>query len=186
MSAQPKPSSFKFWRKSQKGGAADPTALRPLDSNTSGTPSSVGTVTAGDGPIRVTAAMRHDMLTEFFGGRVTPAREAAPPSYASSRTDVESLPPYDGEYKTITRYMFYYGFLFPPLWLIAVIMLTVPLRPVPEWENTKTAAEQAILLARMRSDELKWGKRCLYALITLFAIVALISVVVYLALRHRH
>ncbi|KAJ7625437.1 hypothetical protein B0H17DRAFT_1340292 [Mycena rosella] len=82
---------------------------------------------------------------------------------------------------TLAMYLFKFGFrAIPPFWIMGVIILLSPLRaPAP------TAAERALILKRMRTVELKWARRCLYALLGLIHIIIalVIGVVVWHALR---
>ncbi|KAJ6468389.1 hypothetical protein C8R45DRAFT_938303 [Mycena sanguinolenta] len=92
---------------------------------------------------------------------------------------------------TLAMYLFKFGFLFPPFWILGVIILLSPLRaPTPAttpgaWLPEKTDAERLVILNRMRTTELKWARRCLYALLALIHIVIaiVIGVVAWHALR---
>jgi len=86
-------------------------------------------------------------------------------------------------------YLFKFGFLFPPFWIMGVVILLSPLRAPPAatpsavWLPEKTDAERQVIIERMRTAELKWAKRCLYALVVLVLAAAVIAVAVWAALR---
>ncbi|KAF7375214.1 hypothetical protein MSAN_00408000 [Mycena sanguinolenta] len=117
-----------------------------------------------------------------------------------SRSQCDELPAYVDapEYTlraqepvTLAMYLFKFGFLFPPFWILGVIILLSPLRaPAPAntpgaWLPEKTDAERQVILNRMRTTELKWARRCLYALLALVHIIIaiVIGVVAWHALR---
>ncbi|KAJ7672128.1 hypothetical protein DFH06DRAFT_1175335 [Mycena polygramma] len=134
-------------------------------------------------------------VDDFFGLARTSSR-----TYDSrSERDSDVLPPYVDapEYTlratepvTLAMYLFKFGFLFPPFWIMGVIILLSPLRaPAPAntpgaWLPEKTDAERQLIIARMRTVELKWARRCLYALLTLIHIIiaVVIGVVAWRAL----
>jgi len=61
--------------------------------------------------------------------------------------------------------------VFPVFWVVGVVIIFSPLRPTPEWETGRSAEERQKLLAEMRVSELKWARRCLYALVSLLVVV---------------
>ena len=154
--------------------------------------------------------LQDSMMSDFFGGRTSTVRsrdsQAFLPPY-STHSDSEVLPAYPGhprdEPATLARYMFIYGFcmcpsfgcvlhlphivfsVFPLFWLMGVAILLSPLKPTPEWEMGKTREEQTALLSRMRTEELKWAKRCLWATLTLFAVLAAVAVTIYLSVFRK-
>ncbi|KAG6864330.1 hypothetical protein C0991_010402 [Blastosporella zonata] len=107
-------------------------------------------------------------------------------------SDTEALPPYvedlpptyalkAPEPLTLALYLFKFGFLFPPFWIMGAWILLSPLRaPSNEidaedgWMADKTEAERARIIEEMRKTESRWAKRCLWALIT-FILVCLIA-----------
>lgn len=136
-------------------------------------------------PVTATLHRRDDMLAQFFGGSGRHSDEvtlAEPPSHTrsfSSRTDVESLPPYESQVaalppRSVARYLFIYGFLFPPIWLFGASFLLIPLRAPPQWSYTKSIEEQTRVLDDMRMEDVKWAKRCLLAFITMLAFIVII------------
>lgn len=72
---------------------------------------------------------------------------------------------------------------------MGVIILLSPLRAPPAatpsaaWLPEKTDAERQVIIDRMRNAELKWAKRCLYALVTLVFAAAVIAVAIWAILR---
>ncbi|EGN94701.1 hypothetical protein SERLA73DRAFT_61889 [Serpula lacrymans var. lacrymans S7.3] len=118
------------------------------------------------------------MLHEIFGGRPLDevrASELAPPPY-SKEGDYERLPSYPGhpddEPATLARYLFIYGFFFPLFWLLGIAILCSPLETTPDWEQGKTEEEKKQLLSELRAAEVKWAKYCLWAFLSLSAIIA--------------
>ncbi|KAJ7760744.1 hypothetical protein DFH07DRAFT_884032 [Mycena maculata] len=110
---------------------------------------------------------------------------AAPPPY-------DEAPEYTQKVKepvTLAMYLFKFGFLFPPFWIMGVIILLSPLRAPPAatssavWLLEKTDAERQVIIDRMRAAELKWAKRCLYALVTLLLAAVVIAMAVWATLR---
>ncbi|KAF9008147.1 hypothetical protein BDZ89DRAFT_1079150 [Hymenopellis radicata] len=82
---------------------------------------------------------------------------------------------------TLAMYLFKFGFLFPPFWILGIFILFSPLR-APDatgaWLPDKTDAEKQVVIDRIRTAEIKWARRCLVALlvVTLFGIVAGVSI----------
>jgi type IV secretory pathway component VirB8 len=66
---------------------------------------------------------------------------------------------------------------------MGIIILTSKLRPTEDWELGKTEDEKTRLLAEMRIVEVKWAKRCIYALLTLFTIILVIVLAVVFGKR---
>ncbi|KAI0707971.1 hypothetical protein C8Q76DRAFT_860148 [Earliella scabrosa] len=119
---------------------------------------------------------RHD-----DAGRSTIADSEVPPSYEDSLeppsyTQVSDQP-------TLAMYLFKFGFLFPLFWLAGAFILLSPLRAPEDWETTKPEYERQELIESMRRTELKWAKRCLYALIITILLVAIIVLGVVFATR---
>ncbi|ESK93103.1 hypothetical protein Moror_8826 [Moniliophthora roreri MCA 2997] len=93
------------------------------------------------------------------------------------------------EPETLAASHFRYGFFFPLLWVFGALVLLSPL-PEPvldpesdsEW-NRMTPEERERKLQKIRTAELKWGKRCLWALVAL--VVTVISLVVGLGVGLR-
>jgi len=94
-----------------------------------------------------------------------PGREkvsSLPPPYEEP---TYPAPPYNEvqEPPTLPKYLFKYGFFFPPFWAIGAIVLAMKLEPAPPTECGKTAEEQAMELAILRRAEVRWSLRCLLA-----------------------
>ncbi|KIO03600.1 hypothetical protein M404DRAFT_145144 [Pisolithus tinctorius Marx 270] len=141
---------------------------------------------------------RDDALTDFFGGRGQrvraqqqqqrqPRQHRSPPPY-SPDWDGEKLPAYtpsSSEPDTVARQLFKYGFFFPLFWAIGVYFMFAPMRVSHDWEQGKTEEEKEKILSNLRQTEMKWAKRCLWALLSFFVCMVLIIVAVVVASR-RH
>ncbi|KAJ7454693.1 hypothetical protein FB451DRAFT_1565101 [Mycena latifolia] len=109
----------------------------------------------------------------------------APPPYVDAPEYTERAK----EPVTLAMFLFKFGFLFPPFWIMGVFILLSPLRAPPAatpstaWLPEKTEAERQVIIDRMRTAELKWAKRCLYALLVFVLAVAVIAVAVWATLR---
>ncbi|KAI6042389.1 hypothetical protein EDC04DRAFT_2512790, partial [Pisolithus marmoratus] len=103
-----------------------------------------------------------------------------PPPY-SPDWDGQKLPEYTpslSETDTVARQLFKYGFFFPLFWAIGVYFIFAPMRVSPDWEQGKTEAEREKILSDLRQTEMKWAKRCLWALLSFFVCMILIIVAV--------
>ncbi|KAG8892635.1 hypothetical protein FRB99_002562 [Tulasnella sp. 403] len=91
---------------------------------------------------------------------------------------------------TVSRYLFKYGFFFPPFWIIGVFVLFMRLEPTPEAECGKSAEEQAEEIILLRRAEVRWSKRCAYALLVCLLITAIIVLSLFGArvgaFKHSH
>ncbi|KDQ52370.1 hypothetical protein JAAARDRAFT_138904 [Jaapia argillacea MUCL 33604] len=129
---------------------------------------------------------QHDLISEFFGGRVERLHRdnAAPPPYAPT-TDVEKLPPYEAksplDETPMTKYMFMYGFAFPLFWIMGVVILRSPLQLTSDWHPEKPEEERREMMEKMREVEMVWAKRCLWALVALVAIILVIVLAIVIA-----
>ncbi|KAJ7284555.1 hypothetical protein C8J57DRAFT_1431967 [Mycena rebaudengoi] len=125
-----------------------------------------------------TRESRHDQ-------RISIAESAAPPPYV----DAPEYTQRPTEPVTLAMFLFKFGFLFPPFWIMGVIILMSPLRAPPaatpstSWLPEKTESERQAIIDRMRAAELKWAKRCLYALLALVLVAAVIGVAAWATLR---
>ncbi|KAI6142618.1 hypothetical protein BKA82DRAFT_1003365 [Pisolithus tinctorius] len=128
-----------------------------------------------------------DPIDDFFGiTRPRATRESRHDSYpsVSSRVGViamdgEAPPPYvdgaelpaytvaAGEPATLAMYLFKFGFLFPPFWILGAMILLSPLHAPAEFEPTKPEAARQELICMMRVAEIRWAKRCAWALLIL-------------------
>ncbi|KAJ7880973.1 hypothetical protein B0H14DRAFT_3857839 [Mycena olivaceomarginata] len=91
--------------------------------------------------------------------RISVAESLAPPPYM----DAPEYTEHAREPVTLAMYLFKFGFLFPPFWIFGIVILLSPLRAPPA--ATPSAA------------------RCLYALVTLVLVAAIIGVAVWAAHR---
>jgi len=82
------------------------------------------------------------------------------------------------EPKTLARALFLYGFLFPAFWLVGLAIIFTPLRPTPDWEVGKTSTEVEWACKIIRETELRWAKRCLFALLSEISFVMVVLVIV--------
>ncbi|KAJ7284575.1 hypothetical protein C8J57DRAFT_1288912 [Mycena rebaudengoi] len=150
------------------------------------------TLVAAHIPRSAPAEATTNPVDDFFGLALTSTRthdsrsSERPPSYI----DAPLYSTRATEPVTLAMYLFKFGFLFPPFWIMGVLILFSPLR-APEPANTpgawlpeKTEAERQLLIQRMRTVELKWARRCLYALLALIHIIiaVVIGVVTWKAL----
>ncbi|KAG9094690.1 hypothetical protein FS749_012007 [Ceratobasidium sp. UAMH 11750] len=82
---------------------------------------------------------------------------------------------------TVARYLFLYGFLFPPFWVIGACILLSPLaaaepQPSSEKDIEASAGYQKAELGVARKTELVYARRCLIAAITFLALVVIVIV----------
>ncbi|KAG6327048.1 hypothetical protein ID866_12041, partial [Astraeus odoratus] len=119
-----------------------------------------------------------------------PRQSRAPPPYTPD-WDGEKLPVYtptssdSSEPDTVARQLFKYGFLFPLFWAVGVYFMFAPMRVSPDWEQDKTEEEKEKIMSNLRQTEIKWAKRCLWALLTFFVcMILVISAVVSVSRRH--
>ncbi|KAJ7220132.1 hypothetical protein GGX14DRAFT_585730 [Mycena pura] len=141
------------------------------------------------------SAAASDPVDDFFGLARTPSH------IHDTRSACDVPPPYVDapeyllrarEPETLAMYLFKFGFLFPPFWLLGVVILLSPLRaPPPDttpgaWLPEKTDAERQLIIKRLRTVELKWARRCLFALIALIHVIiaVVIGVVTWQALHN--
>ncbi|KAG1791044.1 uncharacterized protein HD556DRAFT_1387266 [Suillus plorans] len=125
--------------------------------------------------------LQDDMFAQFFGAkphRTRALERRVPPPYLHEG-EFEKVPTYtaypcpdaDTKPKTLTRHLFFYGFFFPIFWIIGSAIIFSPLRPSSEWETGRSEEEKRRLLAEMRVSEVKWAKRCLYAMVALLVLI---------------
>ncbi|KAJ4480014.1 hypothetical protein J3R30DRAFT_3288342 [Lentinula aciculospora] len=102
-----------------------------------------------------------------------------PPAYTSSGSN---------EPVTLAMYLFKFGFLFPPFWIIGALILLSPLRqpestPSSVWLPEKTESEREEIIQKMRKAEVRWAKRCSIALCILLLLVVVGALAVWAVLR---
>ncbi|KZP14959.1 hypothetical protein FIBSPDRAFT_867777 [Athelia psychrophila] len=111
----------------------------------------------------------------------TPSEEMPPPYLYTSRDEEECLPAYDAplaEPTTLAQYLFRFGFLLFPFWILGAMILLSPLSAPADFHASKPEAERQMLVSLMRNAEVKWAKRCCYALVCLGVCVGVIVGVV--------
>ncbi|KIM32952.1 hypothetical protein M408DRAFT_326644 [Serendipita vermifera MAFF 305830] len=112
------------------------------------------------------------------------AASSLPPPYPRQLDDEEAAVPAYGdqqEVQTMARYLFFYGFLFPPFWILGSLILVTPLTPDPSWHAEKDQKTIENILSVMRVVERRWAWRCVIALSTLILLVLIIVGSVLLA-----
>ncbi|KAI0659308.1 hypothetical protein C8Q70DRAFT_1154661 [Cubamyces menziesii] len=116
---------------------------------------------------------------------------------ASTLVDVEAAlppPPYEcsveppaytqvSDQPTLAMYLFKFGFLFPLFWVAGAFILLSPLQAPEDWEASKPEYERQEMIESMRRTEIKWAKRCLFALLVLAITVAAIVTTALLVMR---
>ncbi|KAL1739102.1 hypothetical protein HDZ31DRAFT_69291 [Schizophyllum fasciatum] len=152
------------------------------------------------------AALEMNPMDSFFGyalsgaapthtsrhDRRLSADAEAPPAYEED----PSPPDYTAKYEptTLAMFLFKFGFLFPLFWIIGACILLTPLSapaaPSDEdveaaWMPEKTEEERARIVAHIRSVEVKWAKRCLFAFLTLIILGAIAGIAGWLILSRR-
>ncbi|KAG5653014.1 hypothetical protein H0H81_002707 [Sphagnurus paluster] len=141
-----------------------------------------------------TPPSERDPLDSFFGYTFSASR-----TY-ESRYVAEALPAYIEDHPptyarkapeplTLARYLFKFGFLFPPFWIMGAWILFSPLRipsdvtdPEGQWMAEKSEIERQHILDRMRSAEIRWARRCLWAIIV-FILVAVAGIAAWAVTR---
>ncbi|OJA18489.1 hypothetical protein AZE42_08004 [Rhizopogon vesiculosus] len=141
-----------------------------------------------------------DPMDDFFGVTLTRAtRESRhdsyiPPSRVAAVMDAEAPPPYadatelpayssTAEPVTLAMYLFKFGFLFPPFWLLGAIILLSPLSAPADFEPTKSEAERQELVQIMRDAETKWARRSTWALLIFLVAIGIIAGVIVAVMR---
>jgi hypothetical protein len=111
------------------------------------------------------------------------ATSSLPPSYHRSLDEESAVPSYgeEQEVQTMARYLFFYGFLFPPFWLLGSLILVIPLTPDPSWHAEKEQATIENILSVMRVVERRWAWRCVMALSSLILLILIVVGSVLLA-----
>ncbi|KDQ60417.1 hypothetical protein JAAARDRAFT_153034 [Jaapia argillacea MUCL 33604] len=134
-----------------------------------------GTSSRASTSSRGTHDSRHDdgAASTFSTGDIPPPYE--PQHHYDA--DVEmGLPAYDSQEEpaTLAMYLFKYGFLFPPFWLLGAIILFLSLSAPSDFHPHKTEQERNEMLDVMRKTEVKWGRRCAVALLVLLLVVGVV------------
>ncbi|KAF9466464.1 hypothetical protein BDZ94DRAFT_1157674 [Collybia nuda] len=134
-------------------------------------------------------------VEDFFGYTLSSSRTHES-RHDQSTTDilppyVDDLPPYTRnapEPTTLAMYLFKFGFLFPPFWIMGAIILMSPLRAPDSsetvaWMPEKTESERQQIIAQMRKVEVKWAYRCVWALVILIILVSAAVIAAWAIIR---
>lgn len=132
-------------------------------------------------------------VDQFFG-QPSSRRDKRP------RRESRSIFANNSEPETVAKYLFWYGFVFPPFWVIGTFILFIPLRaPDPQsgaeagvmsstissTNTSRRTRTSSILgsreLALMRITERRWGRRCVYAWVLFMLAVAGVIVALRIA-----
>ncbi|KAI6145733.1 hypothetical protein EDD17DRAFT_1495438 [Pisolithus thermaeus] len=128
--------------------------------------------------LRATRESRHDTYPSVSrASGVIPTDGEAPPPYV----DGIELPAYtvaSSEPPTLAMYLFKFGFLFPPFWILGAIILLSPLHAPAEFEPAKPEAERQELIGMIRETEIRWAKRCAWSLLILVLVLAMMAGIV--------
>lgn len=62
--------------------------------------------------------------------------------------------------------------VFPPFWFLGTLILFSSLQAPADWEPTKTPEERDALVQDYRLTEVRWAKRCLFAMLGLLLVIA--------------
>ncbi|KAK7446361.1 hypothetical protein VKT23_014567 [Stygiomarasmius scandens] len=139
-------------------------------------------------------------INDFSGWTFITSQDCESDTDSYSGSHSSSLPPYDEtpEYSgkpepvTLAMYLFRLGFLFPPLWILGAFILLSPLRSCNDsslpasWLPEKTEAERREITHRFRKVELKWARRCLYAVLITVVAGTTIGVGIWALLKLTH
>ncbi|KAG6331811.1 hypothetical protein ID866_7279 [Astraeus odoratus] len=133
---------------------------------------------------RATRESRHDSYPSV--SRVSAVLDGdAPPPYG---VDAGELPAYTvapTEPATLAMYLFKFGFLFPPFWILGAIILVSPLNAPADFEPEKSDAERREVVQLMRTTELRWARRCAWALLVLLVVLGTVAGVVAAVMKSQ-
>lgn len=65
--------------------------------------------------------------------------------------------------------------VFPPFWILGAIILLSPLTAPADFEPSKSEDERQQLVHIMRETEVKWAKRCAFALLAFVVLLGLVA-----------
>ncbi|CAE6538188.1 unnamed protein product [Rhizoctonia solani] len=129
-------------------------------------------------------------LDQFFG----PIPQSRPVDLEKQEPAPRNIFAREREPETVAKYLFYYGFVFPPFWLFGACILFIPPRSPSDSGPTSTEVgmtgnrrssvlsqgdtgrSRGLLSLHMQVTERRWGFRCLYAWITL--VICIVGLVV--------
>ncbi|WVR09757.1 hypothetical protein IAU60_006833 [Kwoniella sp. DSM 27419] len=87
---------------------------------------------------------------------------------------------------TLARGLWLWGFLCPLLWFLGMCILWIPLRPVEEELDLERAQKIQEMITILRRTELKYAKRCMWALLSFLAILlSIIGIAMAVVLARR-
>jgi hypothetical protein len=150
---------------------------------------------------------RDDLITQFWGGKPEkkskPSRASPPPAYM----EAETLPAYpevaSEDSVEQAKWLWKNGFrgcalsvdsfrrkltdaldlVFPPFWIVGIVILCTSLRVEESWHPDKTDAERRQLVIATRQEEMKYGWRCLWAFLTFLVLVTAVLAIVIVAMK---
>lgn len=145
-----------------------------------------------------------NIVDDFFGGSTSRhdrplsgahSEMAMPPPYAGEDSDLPVYSRTAAEPVTLAMFLFKFGFLFFPFWILGACLLLSPLRAPPTrvneegmpaaWLPEKTEAERQDIIDRMRTVEVKWARRCLWALLVLLLVLSIGALACWMLLRRQ-
>ncbi|KAH0840321.1 hypothetical protein J3R83DRAFT_1334 [Lanmaoa asiatica] len=134
-------------------------------------------------------ATTSDAINDFFGvTRLRATRESQhdshpplggdipPPPYADAELPAYSADP-NTEPVTLAMHLFKFGFLFPPFWILGAIILMFPLTAPADFEPSKSGTERQQLVEIIRDTELRWARRCAWALLALLVLAGVVAAI---------
>lgn len=124
-----------------------------------------------------------DNVVDLSRLSLSSATHSLPPPYHRSLDEESAVPGYgeEQEVQTMARYLFFYGFLFPPFWILGSLILVTPLTPDPSWHAEKEQETIENILSIMRVVERRWAWRCVMAFSSLLVLILVIVGSVLLA-----
>jgi len=129
----------------------------------------------------VTHDSRHDLRltpTSVSSSSSSVSDMPPPPYNPQQRRYSSELPAYTTEPQsepiTLAQYLFKFGFIFPFFWLFGALILLSPLTAPADFHPSKPEAERQELVLLMRRAEVRWARRCLWAISGLLVAVALV------------
>ncbi|KAH8993599.1 hypothetical protein EDB86DRAFT_2830108 [Lactarius hatsudake] len=104
--------------------------------------------------------------------------EARLPSYSEHIGPCDDDKPF-----LLAKFLFKYGFVFPPFWFLSILISLIPLTPPPTWELDKSPVEHATLLRHTRATERLWAHRSLCAA-GIFSGLVTLTVAIFMVAMH--
>ncbi|KAI5997275.1 hypothetical protein F5J12DRAFT_340821 [Pisolithus orientalis] len=128
---------------------------------------------------RATRESRHDSypsVSSRVSGVIAMDGEAPPPYVDGAKLPAYTVVP--SEPATLAMYLFKFGFLFPPFWILGAVILLSPLHAPAEFEPTKPEADRQELIRMIRDAEIRWAKQCAWALLVLVLVLGIMAGVI--------